>query len=144
MEIWVLSRESGGYGGSSYHFFEEVEKEILGLDHCDFDAYHEIRKTYFKDRKEAEDYALPIAKKMFHYFISDMRDNAEDGEETNADEYEKRGFHMVRQEELKEGDPLYDLCLNIEVEKTSFICPAEHEYDRIGMFYGGISKAILH
>ena len=50
---------------------------------------------------------------------------------------------MVRQEELKEGDAFYEM-YHCPKESTTFICPADYDCDRIGGFYGGISKATVY
>jgi len=144
--IYIFNRESGGYGGVSHSALEDVEKQLLGLEIYQAHEYYKLRKTYFKSREDAEEYALPIAKKAFEYFIFDWKEDSKDcyGEEDPAiAEWEKRGFHMVRKEELKEGDPLYEV-YHCKEEVTGFICPAEHDYDRIGGFYGSISKGKVY
>ena len=142
--IWVLNRECGGYGGRNACGFICAESKILDCERYSQEDYQK-RKTYFKNRKDAENYALPIAKLAWETFIQDMKsnnDDDEDGEDCTA-EWEKRGFHMVQLDKLEVWDLFYELYKSKE-EITSFICPIENEYDRIGYYFGGISKELIY
>lgn len=142
--IWVLNRSCGGYSGESDRLWEETEAKLLGCERSYDEDYYQKRKTYFKTRKDAEDYALPIAQKIWYWFIQNMKDNKdEDDDGADIALWEKRGFQMVQQEKLTPDNPLYRL-YSSEKESTTFICPAEHEYDRMGQYFGGISKATLY
>jgi len=141
-EIWIFDRDCGGYGGLDSDRFVHAEAKILGCTEY-LEDYYRKRKTYFKNRKDAEDYALPIAKLAWETFLQDMKDNNDEDEEDCTLQWESRGFHMVQQDKLKVSDLFYEMYKSNN-ERTSFICPGEHEYDRIGYLFGYISKEIVY
>lgn len=129
--IWEVCLNSYGYHGDS-GITEEVERQILGCDR-DYHKWQQIRKRYFYNREDAEDYVRPIAKKAFEVFLSDWKENAEDeGENCDLEdlkEFTKRGLQETR------DDDNYS---------TSFRCPAKHEYDRIGHHFASVSRVEIH
>lgn len=110
--IWVVDLTSYGYTGESDRT-ESVEKTILGCDTCQFEKWYNLRKRYFFSRSDAENYIRPIAQKAYDLMISDMMDDEYCLQEVN--EYKKRGLKEISKK-----------------DRTNFVVPTEHEYDRIG------------
>lgn len=143
--IWVVARKSGGACGENGRT-EEAEKIFLDCER-DLYKYHKNRKTYFLNRKDAEDYIRPIAKKAFDMMIEDMKDNDkdedEDEESEQTKEYLKRGFQEIRREELLEANPFHEL-YHSSNPSTLFTCPSEDEYDRIGNYFAEVYKVNVY
>jgi hypothetical protein len=131
--IWQVSLKSGDYGGST-GITEEIERQILDCER-DYYKWDQTKKRLFLNRKDAEDYVRPIAQKAFQTFISNWEDNLDENEtDKNLDESKKRGLQEIRKEELIPDSLYYS-----KIPSTTFVCPAEHEYDRIGHNFATIT-----
>lgn len=142
-KIWIVSLKSTGYGGSSY-ITESVEKRILDCE-TNYHKYLQTRKRHFYNRKDAEDYARPIAQEAFKVFLSNWEANLDEDEKPSRtlEKFKQRGFKEIHQDELTENSPYYQLYYSKE-PSTIFVCPTEHEYDRIGHNFASISQTTIY
>ena len=143
-KIWIVSLKSAGYGGDS-GITESVERTMLNCDDTDYPKYSKLKKRYFHNRKDAEDYVRPIAQEAFKVFLSDWEANLDEDEkpDPSLEEYRQRGFEEIRQDELSETSPYYEL-YHSEEPITAFVCPAYHEYDRIGFNFASVSQVTIY
>jgi hypothetical protein len=144
-EIWAVERDH-----KHTSRFVHTEADMLGVGRCS-DEYSEKIKTYFYKREDAENYVLEIVKKAHELLVSDTRANAEMENDwwkktlfEKAQTYEDRGIKMIRLDELKKDDPLYEFYVFDNVPTTVFVCPFKNEYDNDGVFYISIVKGKIY
>ena len=139
--VWQVSLKSGGYGGES-NITEEIERKIMGCER-DYYEWDQTKKRLFMNRKDAEDYVRPIAQQAFQSFISNWEDNLDENEtDKGIDEHKKRGLQELHQETLTSDSPYY--LYSSKNPSTIFVCPAKHEYDRIGYYFAIITRIQIY
>ena len=142
--IWVLNRECGAIVIQGDYQFEKAECKVLGYEKTYDSDYYKKRKTYFKSRQDAEDYAKPIVELLYKEYIQMIKDRSDEEEDREyIARWENRGFCMIQRDKLTKESPLYKP-YHSDTESTIFVIPAEHEYGRIGYYFGGISRATLY